>query len=177
MIPLYPALCGNCQSILRGSILSCNSLVYSGLNLLCGCVCVCVCMCVCACVCVCAKLLQSCLTLWDTTDWSYQAPLSMGFSRKEYWNGLPCPSPGDLLNLGIKPTSPALQVDSLPLSHQGSPWISNQISGLPQIYGLDDSYELPEPYFLIYKWGYYQFQKIFMIINDVWICFVEVYTI
>ena len=40
-----------------------------------------------------------------------QAPLSMGFSRQEYWSGLPCPLPGDLPNLGIKPislTSPAL---------------------------------------------------------------------
>ena len=43
-----------------------------------------------------------------------QAPLSMEFSRQEYWSGLPFPSPGDLPNLGIKPRSPALQVDSLP---------------------------------------------------------------
>ena len=42
-----------------------------------------------------------------------QAPLSMGFSRQEYWSGLPFPSPGDLPNLGIKPRSPALQADSL----------------------------------------------------------------
>ena len=49
----------------------------------------------------------------------------------EQWNGFPCPTPGDLLNPGIKPASPALQVDSLLLSHQGSPWISHQISGLP----------------------------------------------
>ena len=44
----------------------------------------------------------------------------MGFSRQEYWSGLPFPSPGDLLDPGIKPGSPALQVDSLPLSHQVS---------------------------------------------------------
>jgi len=43
-----------------------------------------------------------------------QAPLSTGFSRQEYWGGLPCPSPGDLPNLGIKPGSPALQANSLP---------------------------------------------------------------
>ena len=42
-----------------------------------------------------------------------QAPPSMGFSRQEYWSGLPFPSPGDLPNIGIEPTSPALQVDSL----------------------------------------------------------------
>ena len=47
----------------------------------------------------------------------------MGFSRQEYWSGLPFPSPGDLLDPGIKPGSPALQTDSLlyHLSHQGSP--------------------------------------------------------
>ena len=44
------------------------------------------------------------------TSWTVasQAPLSVGFSRQEYWNGLPFPPPGDLPNLGIKPTSLAL---------------------------------------------------------------------
>ena len=51
---------------------------------------------------------------------AHQAPLSMGFPRQEYWSGLPFPSPGDLPDPGIKPASPAWQVDSLPLSHQGS---------------------------------------------------------
>jgi len=37
----------------------------------------------------------------------------MGFSRKEYWSGLPCPSPGDIPDPGIEPVSPALQADSL----------------------------------------------------------------
>ena len=59
------------------------------------------------------------------TPWTIarQAPLSMEFSRQEYWGGLPFPSPGDLPNPGIEPTpleSPALQVDSFPLSHWGS---------------------------------------------------------
>ena len=56
------------------------------------------------------------------TPWTiaHQAPLSIGFSRQEYWSGLPCPSPGDLPNSGIEPGSPALQADSLSLSHQGS---------------------------------------------------------
>ena len=51
-----------------------------------------------------AKLLQSCLfaTLWTVAG---QAPLSMGFSRQEYWSGLPCPPPGDLPNPGIQPAS------------------------------------------------------------------------
>ena len=52
-----------------------------------------------------------------------QAPLSKGFFRQEDWRELSCPSPGDLPNPGIKPTpllSPALQADSLLMSHQGS---------------------------------------------------------
>ena len=47
-----------------------------------------------------------------------QTPLSMGFLRQEYWSRLPFPPPGDLP--GMQPVFPALQVDSLPLSHQGS---------------------------------------------------------
>ena len=50
-----------------------------------------------------------------------QAPLSMGFSRQEYWSGLPFPSPEDLPNPGIEPGSPALQADSLPFELQGRP--------------------------------------------------------
>ena len=43
----------------------------------------------------------------SVTPWTVarQAPLSMGFSRQEYWSGLPCPPPGDLLNPGIEPVS------------------------------------------------------------------------
>ena len=44
---------------------------------------------------------------------AYQAPLSMGFSRQEYWTGLPFPSPGELPNSGNEPKSPALQADAL----------------------------------------------------------------
>ena len=59
--------------------------------------------------------------------------LSMGFSRQEYWNGLPFPAPGDLFNSGIKCTCAALQVDSFPLSHQGSPYIASvQFSSVAQ---------------------------------------------
>ena len=49
------------------------------------------------------------------TPWTvaYQAPLPMGFSRQEYWSGVPFPSPGDLPNPGIEPRSPALQADTL----------------------------------------------------------------
>ena len=52
-----------------------------------------------------------------------QAPLSMEFSRQEYWSGLPFPPSGDLPNPGIKPMSPGSQADSLPPSHLGSPLI------------------------------------------------------
>ena len=50
-----------------------------------------------------------------------QALLSMGFSRQEYWSGLPFPSPGDHPDLGIKPKSSALQADSLPSEPPGKP--------------------------------------------------------
>ena len=53
-----------------------------------------------------------------------QAPQSMGFPRQEYWNGLPFPSPEDLPNPGIKPATPALQVDSLPSEPPGKPFLS-----------------------------------------------------
>ena len=55
------------------------------------------------------------------TPWTlaYQASLSMGFSRQEYWSGVPFPSPGDLPNPGIKPGSPALQADTLPSEPPG----------------------------------------------------------
>ena len=48
-----------------------------------------------------------------------QAPLSMGFSKQEYWSGLSFPSPGDLTHPGIEPASPALQTDSLPTELSG----------------------------------------------------------
>ena len=52
---------------------------------------------------------------------AYQAPLSMGFPRQEYWSGLPFPSPGDLPNPGIEPRSPALQADALTSEPPGKP--------------------------------------------------------
>ena len=51
-------------------------------------------------------------SLCDPMDIACQALLSMGFSRQEYWSGLPCPSPGDLPDLGVEPESPTLQADS-----------------------------------------------------------------
>ena len=68
-----------------------------------------------------AKLLSR---VWlFATPWTAasQAPPSMGFSRQEYWSGLPFPSPGDLPNSGIEPGSPSLQVDALPSKPPGKP--------------------------------------------------------
>ena len=62
---------------------------------------------------------QSCLSLCDPLDCSLQAPLSLGFSRQEYWSGLPFPSPGDLPDPGIEPVSSALEADSLPSEPPG----------------------------------------------------------
>ena len=71
--------------------------------------------CVCVCVCVVSWVLLF------ATPWAvaHQAPLSMGFSRREYWSRLPFPAPGDLADSGIEPMPP--QVNSLPLCHLGSP--------------------------------------------------------
>ena len=57
------------------------------------------------------------------TPWTvaYQAPSSMGFSRQEYWSGLPFPSPENLPNPGIEPESPALQADTLTSEPPGKP--------------------------------------------------------
>ena len=59
------------------------------------------------------------------TPWTvaYQAPLSMGFSRQEYWSGLPLPSPGDLSDSRIEPGSPALQADTLPSKPRGKYYV------------------------------------------------------
>ena len=56
-------------------------------------------------VCACS-VAWSYSTLCNSMDCSQQAPLSMGYSRQEYWNGLPFPTPGDLPNPGIEPASP-----------------------------------------------------------------------
>ena len=57
---------------------------------------------------------QLCPTLCDHVDLVCQLPLSMEFSRQEYWSGWSLPSPVDLLDPRIEPGSPALQADSLP---------------------------------------------------------------
>ena len=54
-----------------------------------------------------SEVAQSCPTLCDPWTVARQVPPSMGFSRQEYWSGLPCPLPGDLPNPGIESVSPA----------------------------------------------------------------------
>ena len=77
---------------------------------------------------VCAKLLQSHPTLYDSVDCSPPGSLSVGFSRQEYWSGLPYPPPGDLPNPGIEPyIRDSLlrllpwQTGSMPLAPPGEP--------------------------------------------------------
>ena len=75
----------------------------------------------------------SCSVLFDSAIlWTvaHQAPLSMGFPRQEYWSRFPFLSPGDLPHPGIEPASPitpALEEDSLPLGHLGSPYCCTTI--------------------------------------------------
>ena len=69
----------------------------------------------------CCLVVQLCPTLCTPWTAARQAPLSIGFPRQEYWSELPFLSPGDLPDPGVKPESPALAGDSLPLSHQESP--------------------------------------------------------
>ena len=75
------------------------------------------------------------------TPWTvaHQAPTSTGFSRQEYWSGLPFPSPRDLPNTGIKPRSPALGADSLPAEPQGKPKNTGVGSPIPS------PVDFPEP--------------------------------
>ena len=64
------------------------------------------------------------MTLWTV---AHQAPLSMGFSRQEYWSGLPCPPPGDFPVIGMEPESfmsPVLAGGSFPLWPPGNPIIN-----------------------------------------------------
>ena len=71
-----------------------------------------------------SKYIVLCLVMSDSfCPWTValQAPLSMGFSRQEYWSGLPCLPPGYLPNPGIQPWAPALQVNYLPSETPGKP--------------------------------------------------------
>ena len=71
------------------------------------------------------------VTPWTAAD---QASLSIGFSRQEYWSGLPFPSPGDLPDPGIEPRSPTLQADTLPSKPPGKP---KGVKGKTAFHGMD----------------------------------------
>ena len=82
------------------------------------------------CVLSCFNCIQLFATLWTV---ACQGIVSIGVSRQEYWSGLPRPPPGDLSNSGMEtgsPASPALQPDSLLLSHQGNP-LTTGCQGIP----------------------------------------------
>ena len=74
----------------------------------------------------------------------------MGFSRQEYWSGLPFPSPGDLPNPGIKPRSPTLQMDALPSEPPGKPLLG---IALPLLEIGVNSFLVPQ-FFSALRWGY-----------------------
>ena len=68
-------------------------------------------------------IIQSCLTLVTPWTVAHQTSLSIGFSKQEYWNGLPFLSPGDLPDPRIETGSPALQAHPLPTELPGKPQI------------------------------------------------------
>ena len=74
---------------------------------------------ICFCCCLVAR---SCPTLETPWTVAHQALQSVGFPREEYWSGLPFPSPGDLSNPGIKPTSPMLAGRFFTTEPQGNPF-------------------------------------------------------
>ena len=83
----------------------------------------------------------------------------MGFSRKEYWSGLPFPSPGDLSDPGIQPKSLALRAVSLTPSHQGSPmvvyiYVNDTLSIRPTLSSLcvRKSFSMNTGQFIFAKW-------------------------
>ena len=72
-------------------------------------------------MCQVASVVSNSVISWTVT---HQAPLSMEFSRQEYWSGLPFPTPGDLPDPGIESGSPELQADSLLSEPPGKPRLS-----------------------------------------------------
>ena len=105
--------------------------------------------------------------LWTV---AHQAPLSMGFSKKEYWSWLPCRFLGDLPDPGIEPRSPALEVDSLPLAPPGKPtYFLHSIGGICQSQS-PNSFHLP---FIHFKYSFihsfiHLFNKYFLKIYYAW---------
>ena len=78
---------------------------------------------------VASVMFQIFVTLWTV---AHQVPLSLGLSRKEYWNGLPCPPPEDLLDSGVEPVPAALGTPSL--NH----WTTREVQKLFHRWNLSD---------------------------------------
>ena len=94
-------------------------------------------------------------TLWTV---AYQAPLSMGFSRQQYWSGLPFPSPEDLPDPGIKPRSPAMQADALSSEPPGKSYIMpirHIMSQMPMFYSFLWLNNIPAYMCVIYVMWFY----------------------
>ena len=77
-----------------------------------------------------SEVAQSCLTFSDPMDCSLQGSSVPGFSRQEYWSGLPFPSPGDLPDPGIEPGSPTFQADALTTEPPGKPLLQHTCTHL-----------------------------------------------
>ena len=94
------------------------------------------------------KLVKSFSVWLLATPWTvaYQALPSMGFSRQEYWSGLPFPSPGDLPNPGIEPGSPTLQTDALPSEPPGKQIETYQIIFFSSFSNLGEAKQLITAY-------------------------------
>ena len=94
---------------------------------------------------------QSLSCVWFfATSWTvaHQAPLSMKFSRQEYWSGLPFPSSGDLPDPGIKPKSPALQT-VCNFSHKGSPTTLRNFLLFPLCWGFGFSFLIKKEFYTL----------------------------
>ena len=78
----------------------------------------------CCCCCLVAKLCPTVVIPWTV---AHQAPLSMGFSRQEYWSGLPCPSRGDLPDPGMEPVSSALPGGFFTAKPPGKPLLDHMV--------------------------------------------------
>ena len=108
----------------------------------------------------------SCVQLCETLQTTAcQSPLSTSFSRQEYWSGLSCCTPRDLPDPGIKRESPALQADSLPLSHRRSPFYQSAYSNTasPVYLSQNSSKQLEAPryyHFLGIQPPWYQSSKL-----------------
>ena len=104
-------------------------------------------------------------SLWPHGLWSTRLLCPWGFSRQEYWSGLPCPPPGGLPNSGIEPRSPTLQVVSLPSEPLGKPMNIGlgSLSLLQRIFQTQESnWDLLHYRWILYKLGYQESQWCFI---------------